>query len=67
VASGVLPTISNFEIRILFEALDKSKDKSIDYDEFKDLILENDFRDTIDIASRVQSSFILVHLRAYSD
>lgn len=48
-------TISNFEVTVLFELLDKSKDKFVSFDEFKVLLLENDFRDVDDVAGRVIS------------
>jgi Ca2+-binding EF-hand superfamily protein len=33
------PTISSFEVQLLFKELDTSKDNFIDYNEFKVLIL----------------------------
>lgn len=37
---------------MLFEMLDKSKDGILNFEEFKDLIVENDFRPADDIAGR---------------
>jgi hypothetical protein len=51
--ASIDPSVSSFEIRMLFQAIDTSKDGNIDYEEFRKMMLENDFRDVNDIANRV--------------
>ncbi len=38
---------------MLFECIDVNDDETISYTEFKQMVLENDFRDANDIANRV--------------